>query len=304
MTPDGLYTVPVTLAPIVLDRLILDTGAYSTQIHRSNIKATHPTAIATTNGQRIEGLYVSPELRLPDLSLGTLTVPDVAVGTMEDSTSASLGLDILAGYRLTLDGPNRELTLEPSAQRSHYLQGWSGLEPVPDGSGGWQVGSLHPGSPALNAGVRAGDKMLSINGRSISKLPQERLTLLVRGLAGKPVRMIVRRGFKTVTTAWVPLNDFNAPRTPLDGLTLRKLNGQPWEVLDVQKDCPADRAGVATGDHITRMAGVSVLNMPPDQIASLVNRPSLRVTISRAGRATPLAVTLTAPPGRKSGAGR
>ncbi len=298
LTSDRLYTVPVTLAPGVIDALILDTGAYSTQIHRSNVKSVHPTAISYTTGQRIEGLYLSPELRLPGLSLGTLTVPDVAVGTMEDSTSASLGLDILTGYRLTLDGPNRELTLEPSAQSGRYfagrsgLSGWSGITLALDG-GGLSVKALSAWSPARRAGVQVGDTLLTIYGQSVQGVSLERFTQLIsetRGLSGRPVQVTLRRGAQTVAASWVPLNDFTAPQTVLDGLTLRRLNEQPWEVLDVLKGSPADQAGLQSGDRITD------LTLPSDSTPDAPGQNSLPITVTRAGRKTPLAVTLTAPP--------
>lgn len=301
LTSDRLYTVPVTLAPGITDTLILDTGAYSTDIHRSHVKSVHPMAISYTSGRRIEGLYVSPELRLPGLSLGTLTVLDVVVGTMEDSTQASLGLDILTGYRLTLDGPNRELTLEPSAQSGRYfagrsgLSGWSGLTLASDG-GGLSVKALSAWSPALRAGVQVGDTLLTINGQSVQGASLERFTQLIsetRGLGSRPVQATLRRGTKTLTASWVPLNDFTAPQTVLYGLTLRRLNEQPWEVLDVLKGSPADRAGLQSGNRITD------LTLPSDKTPDAPGQDSLPITVTRAGQAAPFAVTLTAPPQKK-----
>lgn len=102
------------------------------------------------------------------------------------------------------------------------------------------------------------------------------------------MRVTLRRGTETVTASWVPLDDFSAHQTVLYGLTMQKLNGQPWEVLDVRKDSPADRAGLRVGDRIPSLEPFAY--QTPDSPGQV----SLSVT--RAGQATPLAVTLAAPP--------
>src|SRR5207237_2528357 len=46
-----------------------------------------------------------------------------------------------------------------------------------------------PGSPALAAGLRRGDVLLEVNGKSVAGLPVERIAALVRGPAGGVVHL-------------------------------------------------------------------------------------------------------------------
>lgn len=292
----GLATVQAVLAPGVSDTLVFDTGNSSTQIHRAAAQKLHPSAVGYTFNGRIEGWYENPALRLPEMTLGALRVPNVLLGTTEDNTSASLGLDILAGYRLTLDGPHSELTLEPSTAGGRYTHGWSGIELRQDAQKDWLVKSLRAGSPALKAGLRVGDAVETISGLAADGLPDAQVRSLIRGLTGRAVSVTRRRNGQVRTLSWVPLNDLTAPRTALYGLTMRRPNGGPWEVLNVLPGSSAAKAGLRAGDKITFLGGHSVAATSLDQEAHLVYQSPLPLVVTRAGRKAPLAVTLTAPP--------
>lgn len=296
----GIRTVQVTLAPGVTDTLVFDTGSTSTQIHRTAAQTLHPSAVGYTFGGRIDGWYRNPALRLPEITLGALRVPNVLLQTMENSTSAvSIGLDILAGYRLTLDGPNRELTLEPSAAGGRYTRGWSGVELRQDARKNWLVESLRAGSPALKAGLRVGDAVETISGLAADGLPDAQFRALINGLAGRTVSVTGRRNGQMQTLSWVPLNAVTAPHDALYGLTMRLSNGGPWEILDVLPGSPAANAGLRTGDKITSLGGHLVASTSLDQEAHLVYQSPLPLMVTRAGRKTPFAVTLTAPSQKK-----
>ncbi len=287
------YTVPVTLAPGRSAEVYLDTGCFCTELPFSATQGLPTTATAYSFTQEIDGWYAFPELRLPALTLGTLRVQDVVVRTISPPGAPVLGLDILAGYRVTLDGPNRELTLEPSARNGRYVPGWSGIGLVQDGDG-WDIGTLQAGSPARRAGVRVGDRIRTVGGRGVHGLLYQQVHTLLDGHPGRAVRVSLRRGRRTLTISWNPLDDFSAPRSALYGLTMRLPSGfyvdatKPteganfWDVLDVLKGSPADLAGVQAGDRIPQMDDLDA--------------PSQFVAVTRAGRATPLVVMLSAPP--------
>ena len=291
----GALTARATLAADTFADLILDTGSMSTQVPLSALGVLRPTATAFNRGsQRAEGIYVSPELRLPGLTFRALRVPDVVADTVPDSVPPSLGLDILAGYRLTLDGPNGQATLEPSAAGGRYVSGWSGLD-IKQSSGGWLVQGMQAGSPARRAGLQAGDQLVTVGGLAVQGLSWPQVKTLSAGVLSRPVRVTVRRGGSEKEFSWLPLDDFHAPATLGFGLTLTKAPGGPWVVVNVQTGCPGDRAGLRAGDRITRLGGEAVAAMPLERYAALAKQPSLRLEVERAGLAKPLQIGLSSP---------
>ena len=303
LNSERMYTIHVTLTPGQDADLILDTGSTGTQIPLADMGVLHPTATAYGAGSvQIDSLYLCPDLRLSALTFGTLQVPDVVVGTLP-TLKQSLGMDILAGYRLTLDGPNAELALEPSAQGGRYVRGWSGLD-LKRAGGEWSVRALRGVSPALRAGVQIGDEVLSVDGRRIGSLSRLQVKALTSGLLGKPLRVSLRRGqggttrTKELNVSWTPLDEFSAPRDALDGLVMKKPNGGPWIILSVLPGCPGNRAGLYAGDEITQMGGAAVAKMPLDQLVNIMGgaSKSITLTVQRAGSAVPFSVKLSAPP--------
>ncbi|MEV5902087.1 S41 family peptidase [Streptomyces sp. NPDC052127] len=78
-----------------------------------------------------------------------------------------------------------------------------GLEARGDGDGRIEVTKVQSGSPAAAAGIRAGDRLRSVDGRSVEGLPVTDVVSLLRGdatgaTAGSSVRLGLQRG----TRAW------------------------------------------------------------------------------------------------------
>ena len=304
-TPDGRPTVHVTLTPDVTADLVLDTGSNTTGVPLSTVDALRPTAVSYGHSQgleQIDGLYLCPNLRLLGFSLRTLRVPDVVVGVTPLATP-SLGMDILEDYRLTLDGPNGQIALEPSALAPRPVQGWSGLN-VEHKGGRWSVQDLWAGSPAQKAGVHVGDEIVTINERNVMSSSPAQFGSAFAEPPGVTLRVSLRRGQgkrplgKIVQVSWVPLDEFSAPHYALDGLTLRKITGGSWIIASILPGCPGGRAGLQAGDEITRMNGTSVADMSLDRFTNVLGQAAKSITllVTRAGRAAPLLVKLVAPP--------
>ena len=64
------------------------------------------------------------------------------------------------------------------------------------------VGSVMPDSPAAEAGLKAGDLILQIAGKPIKTW--EEMAELVRQSAGRPLKLLVKRGEKTLTVTLTP----------------------------------------------------------------------------------------------------
>ena len=292
----GALTVRASLAPDMYANLMVDTGSTSTQLPLSALRVAHPTAIAFNSiYARLDGIYNCPTLRLPALLLGKLSVPNIAVGTLPPPTRLSLGMNILAGYRMTLDCPNAQLILEPSATGGRYLTGYSGLDVKQKGDA-WQVVWLQDQSPAPLAGLRKGDLVEAVNGISVKGLSQSQINRLLSGIVGRPQRVAVRRPGqgKSTEIVWVPADEFSATHQALYGMVMQKAPQAPWVVMDVIKGCPGSLAGLAAGDKITQMGGADTATMPMNQYVELLGNTSVVLEIERTGVARLFTVRLSA----------
>ena len=141
-------------------------------------------------------------------------------------------------------------------------------------------------------------------GGALQGLSRLQADLLTSGLSGRRLRVLLRRGggeavpSRTLSVSSVPSDEFSAGYDALDGLTLKKSNGDPWIILNVLKGSPGAQMNLQAGDEITRISGAPVVDMPLNQLIKIMSgaSKSITLTVQRAGRATPFSVKLIAPP--------
>ncbi|MFF4370475.1 S41 family peptidase [Streptomyces sp. NPDC001594] len=92
---------------------------------------------------------------------------------------------------------------------------WTGRR----GDGRIEVDRVQPDSPAARAGLRAGDRLLSVDGREVTGLPVAEVVALLRGEAGTPVVLGVGRDGAALTET-VRRAELHA-----DPVTVRRLAG-------------------------------------------------------------------------------
>ncbi len=89
--------------------------------------------------------------------------------------SANIGLGILRKFNLTFDYPRQRIFLEPNrlhAQKDVFNR--VGLRLRPRGAA-WVVNAAYPGSPAADAGIRPGDIVLAVDGKTADILSSEQI---------------------------------------------------------------------------------------------------------------------------------
>jgi len=158
------------------------------------------------------------------------------------------------------------------------------------------VGRVTEGSPGAAAGLRTGDVVVAVNGRSIAYWED-----LDRALAksdGRPLELRVRRDSteQAVTvkprlrTAPDPI--FREPRESWDIGAGPQLIPQ---ISSVSPGSPSEKAGLKAGDVVTSVAGQPVYT-PEDLVEAIRTRPgqSFPMTVERDGRT--LTVTVTPDP--------
>ena len=153
-----------------------------------------------------------------------------------------------------------------------------------------------PHSIAANAGVREGDRILSINGKSVTTLTDS-LNALVDGLLGRePLPLNVRGSDGTERKLVLPLNQLPAGEGVDQyfatlGLKAAPLPATPPTVLAGE---PAALAGMQGGDHILSINGQPVNSYEDFQklVPELAAKsPRLNVLVSRNGKPLSLAIT-------------
>jgi hypothetical protein len=132
-------------------------------------------------------------LREPVITLSASTT-----GLFSDARHAGLlGMDVLRRFRLTLDPSRKRLLLEKNAAFPEpFDYDASGLRVQPQGADltTLEVRSVRPGSPGAQAGFRAGDVILAIDGRPVGEITPHGVRRLFRKDGKEYALSILREG--------------------------------------------------------------------------------------------------------------
>lgn len=186
---------------------------------------------------------------------------------------------------------------------------WLGVA-IEDTDDGVTVREVTPGSPADEAGLRAGDVITAVDGEPVASA--EALVELIAGHAiGDEITVTAEwRGVArdhSVTLGERPA-DFGQTRPPsiemgpgmmmggtfsLFGLTAQ-LTDQGLEIQSLEDDSPFAAAGLQAGDVITQINGVDVTaNMGRDLMLALQGGEPLSLTVLRGGEETTIEVDIS-----------
>jgi hypothetical protein len=210
-------------------RLIFDTGAPVTLLNTKIAKEAEVLPKDAKGGVGLLGPV--PEYKIKALELGDLKAKDVSAMVMDHPTLAALdkvlgpvqgivGLSFFGKFRMTIDYKAKEMTFvpvkfNPPAVMKNMMQMLTGDEPpakvwapaaqwgftvakqAKDEEAGVDVTVVLPGSPAAKAGLKAGDRLLTIDGRWTDSVADCYVAAsFVR--PGTEARLVVLRGGKEV----------------------------------------------------------------------------------------------------------
>ena len=169
-----------------------------------------------------------------------------------------------------------------------YMIGIDGIKPV--------VGKVVEGSIAERAGFRAGDELLSVDGKKVASWDHRRLLLFRHALNGTTADVTVRDPDGQVQTRVLDFSEL--PTSAIDaglverGLGLYGYVPEILPVIGVLGDGPAREAGLQVGDRIVKVDDKRIVSWD-DVVASISPRPgeALRITIDRAGEVMVFDVT-------------
>jgi hypothetical protein len=186
-------------------RFDLDTGSgsvldlYTPFVKEHGLLAKYPGAIYRVSGGGVGGEVGMHDARARTLTLGghTAAAPVVSFSTTAKGAFAStdaagnVGEGFLRRFTVTFDYGRQELHLEPNAllgQPFPYTRAGVGLSNT---QGAWKVEDVIAKSPAGEAGLRKGDLVLAVDGRSPGALSLDGLNDLLR--SGAPGTRVVLR---------------------------------------------------------------------------------------------------------------
>lgn len=151
--------------------------------------------------------------RLGEVGLGTLVfkgVPTVSGDRPIYRTLGAagvLGAEVLSRFTVTFDFMRQRVILEAGAGEAgpfeSTLAGF-GVRLEGEGFGVVRVDNVDKGSPGAEAGLLAGDILLSVGGKSTAEFGTVELGGMWRASMGKPVPIRVKRGDTTVELTLVP----------------------------------------------------------------------------------------------------
>lgn len=170
-----------------------------------------------------------------------------------------------------------------------FMVGVDGLKPV--------VGKVDDGSPAAHAGFRAGDELVSIDGKPVASWDQRRMYLYQRALDQARVVIVARDALGVLHTRRLDLASLDAGQVSA-GLIEREIGmyGYSPAVVpilgSVEANSVAAQAGLRAGDRIARIDGADIRSWQ-EAVAKISASPgvSLALTVDRQGAAQVINLT-------------
>ena len=137
---------------------------------------------------------------------------------------------------------------------------WAVGRPVSESEKTTTIGFVVKGGPADEAGLRAGDRLLSVDGRPVTKWSGlgDSVTWRIVRSEGATVPVQVEREGRALEFSPKPSKE---KTKPWERKSLRKLQiaaAQPLIVGDVAPHSPAARAGLRTGDQLLSVDGLKL----------------------------------------------
>jgi predicted aspartyl protease len=187
---------------------LLDTGNNSALIvnsdfnEKNGLAKKHRVLDRGDGGRTVIGKRRATIGRVDTLRFGGFSIEKPVASFLKESGQAekdlagNIGMEVMRQFDLTFDFKNKVLYLEPNASYGKpmpYERVGMGYELV---GGVYKVNGVLPGSPAAEAGVRAGDQVLTIGGKPVQKMDGMERKLAFRGEVGSKLAIDLRRGGK------------------------------------------------------------------------------------------------------------
>lgn len=180
---------------------------------KHGLRAKHPKGIDAVEGWGVGGPSRGYVTRGAMLTLGSVQVPNIVTSLATqskgafagDDYSGNVGSGILKRFVVTFDYENKIMYLKPAAKPVADIGVFdrSGMW-VNDSQGGFKIVDVTAKGPAEEAGLKAGDVIVSIDGMLAGEIP---LYELRKRLRNKPPGTKVKLGMQTGKYVTITLRD-------------------------------------------------------------------------------------------------
>jgi len=203
----GPWSIPATLRMAdggeVSMKLLMDLG-YNDQLQLA-VGGEHNIALPQKKlpaslGFNIQGVETLGFIgRIPQINIGGYQINDLLASFISEEHSdhaiyeAMIGLRLLSRFNLVFDYNRQRLFIEPNGSfETSFEYDMSGIE-MGRASGGYSIiREIHKDSPAEQAGLQAGDKILKINDKVITDYDNFELLSIFKQ-AGAEVNLLIDR---------------------------------------------------------------------------------------------------------------
>ena len=147
------------------------------------------------------------------------------------------------------------------------------------------VGQVVQGSPAEKAGIRTGDRMLTVAGRGVNTWEQFLIAVGTRASRETPITLL--RDGKELTVSVTP-----TPQTKYEVGDVGVLPDVHPHVSTLLTDAPADKGGLKVGDVIVAVDG-TVISFSKDLVDALSKKANQHVSLAVLRDGAPQQLTIT-----------
>lgn len=280
---NALYYLPLRLPNQDASALLFDTGSVFTSLPEAAMTGLRPLAATKKTYRGVDNVvHITDKLLLPNLQFDNYIVPQAVVVMEPKRRSTSLGLDMLARFRVTLDTAHRQLSLEPLPSPGTWLPGWAGLSLKRD-NGHYYVATVEARA-AMRAGVRVGDRILAVDGMALDDAPRIVAQLALDGAAGTMATLLLQhRNGRQATAVFKRGSEFPPTLNASVGLGLQTADGGPLMVRSVLSGSVAEKAGVLPDDEIMQINDLLINNVSDAQIRENLLKTEIDLKLKRNG---------------------
>lgn len=204
---------------------------------------------------------------------------------------ATLGLDILSCFRLTIDPDNRILTLEPRRGYRYRRPGRTGVTLTAQGDK-IIVSQIELANTA-NTALQIGDIIVSIDGVPASELTVLQARDVVEGFEATEAEVVVKKPDGRMATIRIYRQSEFDDLVALPRLTLFKPKDKPFVIIESDVDATAAASAAQVGDELLKVDGKDALTQTVDQLYASLHSGSHTLTLHRKSEGKSVDVSYT-----------